>query len=579
MRSMVCLLATFLGLASYAQAPMTVGAFPSPEEIRALPSREVPDAMLERRFLDPASWELGGPFPDRIETKPFADSSPAGAFLAAQAEKRGPSLIPTEAMHCVARELGRFLLTHGAQPSSAVRRFVAARCRSSAADTSLAYLGFQVPENEPHEVILRERAVNIRGLLANELGDAHPRSAGVWFGRIGERVVFAVAHGRRRVRVAPISGERLPGESVRIEGEVLEGVVSTAALINRGASGFASCAADPSVALPRFSFRCSTEGEREPAVISLQFRPAGRLLAEKGLDLLIFAKGNASATYRRPPPPAPATPATPEAVSEQALASVNALRARAGLDALHLSPAQSATADRLIAHFLHGAAGVASATLETATLGMLAGWDVEDPVRSGDVFWDWQSDSLDINRLLGHMVAYPEGRAVLLHADADTLAIGSTIDRRDDRSVLALLLAAYDTFGKSDSAATGQAILSALAAARASRRRAAPTELPEISALCGEAAENIASGSDPEQVLNGLLRRSAETTLGTVGGWLTETNRLDNIEFPDTLLEPADLSVGIGVAMHRAAGEPWGRYLVSIISVGEADAAPSARQN
>ncbi|NNL85123.1 MAG: hypothetical protein HKP27_05695, partial [Myxococcales bacterium] len=325
-------------LAVYGLAPCAAraenleGAFPPREQLENLTPAELPPALFALRVHDPETWTLEGPFPERVEAKAFRDPSTAGALLAEAAKRREGIVLPTEAMHCVARELGRFLLAHNAQPTAGLRRFIAARCRATSGEVGFAYVGFQVPEKADAEAVLQQRSDQIESFLSAQLAGG-PLTAGVWFGRQGERVVMTVARGTRRVRIGPVPGSLRPGGSIEIAGEVLESTERVSALMNRGAFGYQACRPDRSVTLPRFAFTCDGEASDRSHLITVQLQPTGRLLAIKALDLLLIPDGDTHAVYRRPESAAegPAE-VTPETAAQKTAEVVNALRARAGLE-------------------------------------------------------------------------------------------------------------------------------------------------------------------------------------------------------------------------------------------------------
>jgi hypothetical protein len=552
-----------------AKAETLEGRFPDREQLENLTPDELPPMLFALRVHDPETWTLEGPFPERVEAKPFRDPSKAGALLAEEAERRAGIVLPTEAMHCVARELGRFLLAHNAQPTTGLRRFIAARCRATSGEVGFAYVGFQVPEKADAEAVLEQRSDQIKNFLSAQLAGG-PLTAGVWFGRQGERVVMTVARGMRRVRIDPLSGALRTGGAVEIAGEVLESAEAVSALMNRGAFGYQACQQDRSVALPRFAFLCNAEADNRPSLITVQLQPTGRLLARKALDLLLIPEGATHAVYRRPESSAEGSAeVTAETAASKTAEVVNALRARAGLEALRVSSGQSAVGQQLVPHFLTGAFGDAPAfSVDFVTLGMLAGWSVEGLVQSGDVLWDWQPGSRDVGRLLASMVEYPEGRAVLLNEESDVLAVGSLLEEEGGNSVLALLLATYDTFGEAVHAADVETVMSALTDGRAARSREAPRVLDSVARLCSHAASEIQAGAEPKDALNALLQEATETTNQPVSGWIYEGSSLEELSFPEEFLTLAKLEVGIAVAHRKPEGEAWGRYVVLIVAAG-----------
>jgi len=99
--------------------------FPSAGELENLADRPAPEILRALDAVEVDAWELAGPFPERLEVVPSSGGSPWDLLLADEARRRPGLLLPTEAMNCVARELGRFFLAHGAKPGKSLLRYIA----------------------------------------------------------------------------------------------------------------------------------------------------------------------------------------------------------------------------------------------------------------------------------------------------------------------------------------------------------------------------------------------------------------------------------------------------------------------
>ena len=83
------------------------GVFPSPQELENLGDAPLPEDLfsLDVRAVD--GWRLEGPFPARVGATPYSQPNEWSALLDEVARGRAGLVVPTEAMYCVARELGR----------------------------------------------------------------------------------------------------------------------------------------------------------------------------------------------------------------------------------------------------------------------------------------------------------------------------------------------------------------------------------------------------------------------------------------------------------------------------------------
>ncbi|MEE9608630.1 MAG: hypothetical protein V3U03_12895, partial [Myxococcota bacterium] len=51
-----------------------------------------------------------------------------------------------------------------------------------------------------------------------------------------------------------------------------------------------------------------------------------------------------------------------------------------------------------------------------------------------------------------------------------------------------------------------------------------------------------------------------------VRGWMAEARELSAIEFPEEYLSERELAVAVGVSYRKVPDEPWGRFIVMIVS-------------
>lgn len=539
--------------------------FPTPEKLEQLADEPIRGRVFEGDARDVEVWELEGPFPERVDERRFDDSSPWSALLADAVERRAGLVVPTEAMYCVAHELGRFYLVMSGFPSQNLRRYIVARCQAGVAGIGIRYLHAEIaPGISDAELFARWREP-FGAMIADQLVGG-PMTSGVWFGRSADRAIALVVSGTRAVRLEPM--ETVLGEDHRvvIRGESLRPAEEVGALMNNGRYGTTRCEPEPGVELPRFHFVCEANPNDASAWLVLDARPAGRLLGRSAANLLVWPSGETDDVYRRPR----FTDADPVESGDVALqdfvAMLNSVRAAAELPELTLDVAQSETATGLAPYFfsawLHGSPGPVT---DIVALGMMAGWDVDGIVQKGQMSGSWVPQSNDLAMLLATALEYPTSRAVLLSPDADRIAIGPLLEREGEDAAIAAIFGTYSLFSEEDHDANVQRVFRELRKARQERGRRAPQHLVDVAQLSILAASEVQAGADPEDSLADLLQASAEILQRPVHGWVVQVADLESLEFPEDFLTDREIGVAIGVSHFKPEGEAWGRYIVMMV--------------
>jgi hypothetical protein len=549
--------------------PDSRGAYPSPEELAQLgeppPAEQVFD--LDMRRVE--RWRLRGPFPEKIGALPDMADDRWSQLLAREAQHRAGLLLPTEAMGCVARELGIFYLEHRGQPTDGLRRFMTTRCHASVPQVRMAHYSADVPSNASEAEIFERFAPQFQDTLGRALAGG-PRTAGIWYGREGDHVVVMLAWGQRQLHLEPLSPFADSSGRVSLEGEVLEPVVAVHALINRGRFGVAKCERAQDFVLPHFRFVCQADPRDPQALVSISLRAPDRLLASNGLDALIWPGRFTSNEYRNPKYGKPRPVTEDDPVAEEFVSLLNQAREEAGLEPVELDREQSATAQRLTPFFFASMQGQGSSLqTEMIVLGMLAGWNVEGAVESGHFTASWLMRSTDLSELLGSAIEYPVSREALLADDIDRIAVGGMLATAEGLDGMAALIGTYAVFSGGDHDELTARVLEQLAAARKERGQAPAKQLVELASLCEGAAAGIDGGESPEDVMNALMKASVQVLRRPVTGWITEVTDLAAIELPDNYLDDPGLALAISVTHRKRPDEPRGHYVVMIVFTSE----------
>ncbi len=538
--------------------------FPSKEQLDQLRDAPPPKQVfrLDARPVD--EWRLQGPFPKQIGATPFRDDSRWGELLSEVAARRAGLVASTEAMHCAARELGRFFLAHRGRPTDSLRRFILGRCHATVADVAFGYVDGPVPEGfDEAELFAHWRGAVETTIERGAQGGS--RSIGIWFGHEGGRAVAMVAYGPREVLVEPFSPFAGKKHRVDIRGESLSPSPRVTALVNRGRFGVAKCE-DRDAEPPRFHFRCEVDPEDPLAAIALSVTPPERLLSRNGLSLLVWPGKSTVDVYRAPRYAESRLVAQGEDVAPGFVELLNRVRGEAGLGEVTLDAVQSDAARELAPHFFAAMFDQAPEfTADLVVLGMIAGWGVDGVVETGHFSAAWVVRSNDLGRLLSTALEYPVSREALLAEEIDRVAVGSLLDTTSGSEALAAVFGTYSLFSAETHQETARRIYDRLDAERGKRGTGEVERLGELEGLFQRAASMVGGGGEPADAMNMLLRESVDVLRAPVSGWVAEVRDLDDIEFPQEYLTSPTVRVGVAVTHKRREGEPWGHYVVMLV--------------
>ncbi len=540
--------------------------FPSPEELEKLGAAPPPSGLstLDVRPVD--EWELAGPFPERIEVEFWSDpGSPWGALLDEAARRRVGLVVPTQAMHCVAREIGRFSLAHGGQPTTSLRHFIASRCNASVAQIGFQYVEGEVPPGLGDAQLFGQWRQAVADAIQRGLRGG-PQTAGIWFGREGGKAVAMVAFGRRELHLEPVSPHATEEGVIELRGEALAPVDGVHGLANHGRFGVRECEEVGDAKPPSFHLRCPVDPEDDSTFVAIGVQPTNRLLGRLGLMVLASPDGNPTNVYRRP-----VYAESWRMLDDQDLASgfveiLNRVRKDAGLAALQLDPKQSETAAELAPHYFASIYGETDELVaEVIVLGLLAGWTVDGIVQMGHFASAWSMRTTDLSDLLATALEFPAGRATLLADDVERIAIGPMLSTEEGHESLAGLFATYAMFSEKSHDAMARRVLDKLEAER-KRRGVGPAErISDVSGLCQRVASAVQAGEDPRDALDGLLKQSVDILQRPVAGWIAEVSEIESLEFPEEYLTRPSMGIAVAVSHRRPKGDAWGRFVVMLV--------------
>lgn len=525
--------------------------FPSPARLKAIAEAPTPPPAEGTGIMVP-EFVLEGPF----STPEMRASHPtANMFTAAVVAAAGRSGLDTDdGMACVARNLGRFWLTHRSYPAPAIREFISARCGAETENLQLQTVYGEAPaEMSDAEVVDAWRA------SITEMASAPAAGAiGAWFGRARGQAVFVRVVGVRRARRTAL--EAAPG-GVVVTGEILSGATEINAVVTHGPFGYASCEPLPGVVSPRFRFRCPLRPTDPYARVDVSILPPGRRLGITVLGMLVPGQGELPDRWRDEMRISAHPVDSVDALEQATLDIVNTIRERAGLEPLRIEASESLTARRLSRRFF-SIAGSEVEVAEEIALGMMAGWDVEAKVSSAGFFSRFVDHTQDASVLASALLVRPAARTVLLDPLATRVALGPLLTPTPSLGVVASTYRTLEGTGR-------DRIEAAYAAIRRSRARADKPPLDRLASLEGvvqEAADAVSSGrKTPQQALDSALE-SASRSLGTgTQGVLLTTSSFEDYVPPPEMLAGFTSQVAVGVGVHAPLEQPWAQWIVLIV--------------
>ena len=532
--------------------------FPTQDKLEDLAEAPFQGTVFDRDVQDVESWDLTGPFPDRLDERRFEDASPWGALLTDAAERRAGLVLPTEAMHCVAREIGAFYLEMGGVPSRNLKRYIAARCQAGVEKVGIRYLHTDIRPKITNAQLFAQWREHFAAMITEQLVGG-PVTAGVWFGRTQEDAIALVATGTRAVRLDPVETALGADHRVVVRGETLRPSEEIWAVMNHGRYGTTRCEREPEVALPRFHFTCDANPGDTSAWLILEVRPPGRLMGRIAANLLVWPSGETDDVYRRPSFGDTEPVKNEETAAQGFVAMLNSVRGSAELSELTLDIAQSKTATALAPHFFSAWFDAsAGAKADLVALGMIAGWEVDGIVQNAQMSASWAPQSNDLSTLLATALEYPSSREVLLSPEADRIAIGPLLERNEENAAIAAIFGTYSLFSEEDHDANVQRVFRQLREARGERGRRAPQIAVDVAHLSIMAASDVQAGADPKGSLGDLIQASAEVLQRPVQGWVAQVSDLADLRFPEDFLINPDISVAIGVSHFKPEGEACG---------------------
>lgn len=547
-----------IGVASACASNTTVikHSFPKATTLEKIASRPSPDSTksMEAAPLSVSTWQLEGPFPDvaGAGTMQLSDALHTGVYSRLKTSR--PNIVLTPNMLCFAREYGRFLGAHGERPQLDLQAFMAGRC-GVWATPSVTFMTQDAGTPLP--------APN--GATIDQLVGSLPQSSdrgelGVWFGSGEKHQVLISAFAVPRVQLSKLAHNE---ETVRLAGQLLDATGWLQSHATVGALGFRACVPSPgsTARLPAFDLSCPVDSNDPSTVIDLAAGAPDAVLGARVLSLVVPLADPVSSTYQ-------ASEITGIANQGDLVAQLNAVRQHLELPALQNVPAQSQVAKALLPHYFGAAAAGETRATELIALGLMAGWDVEGPIRDAN-FASFMARRGDHSpSLLAELTYFPSTRSTLLDPNASKLAIATM--KAPDSETVGGYVTTYTLFEDRRYKQYEVALLDEL-----DRHRAAKNIGP-VERVSGSDTDKdldpimtkLTKGKiTPSEGMDKVLSTYASKLQRNFRGFILGTMVIDGWmpTFPADLVDAKKVAVTARVGYYTAKGTSWGQYVVYLI--------------
>ncbi|MDI1442540.1 hypothetical protein [Polyangium sp. 6x1] len=538
-----------------------IAEFPSQADLLALGGKPSVKPALPKTAGASDAWNIEmAPVADAAETawEPSGRWETLFAEVARSAAKK-PRL--NLAMACLAHELGRFYLQHGATPDQSLRRFLVGGCGNLVPDVFEAHFDLKVPANVKEDEIFTKTGDGLRAALEKNLAQGMDL-AGFWFGRRDDKVVAYMVGAREKAQIKPFSLSPNAQGEVVIEGRLHEQAQFMEAYVNYGSAAVAPCQVDLAVPRPQFRFICRPAPGDDTTWVQMLYAPPKRVLSTVFAQALLRRAPDAPPSYVAVRYADPTPVASPEEFTKAIVQHLNRVRKTAGLSLVSLAARESDTAAKLAPHYF-SAALEGNPQADLIALGLLAGWEVGGTIRNATLMSEI-SPTLDAGRWLTSALEMPIGRNTLFSRDIEQVAFGPLLMKEE--GVIGAVVTGYRFHHGNNHTEDVKNLLTRVVQSRARMGLPAPLRLGSVAQVMDEELAKVHTDvATPEEALNAVLSRAVDLFSMGMRGFVIEASSLEELEIPEEVLRQPTLHLDIGVTHHKPKGAAWAQYTILVV--------------
>jgi len=486
-------------------APTAV--FPTREKIAQLPA--LPPSVQVFGTKDVAVDEWSVESPPLPSEGPYDDPSAWGLLLRDLTRTRTESVSLSPAMRCAAAEIGRFHLKNHALPVENLRRFILARCGGETTNLSPFVWSVNAPGTIGDAQIIARARDSFANAIEEHLSHGH-HLVGLASVRDAQHVSVVLAIGEDEARLEAGTRRVDSTRHITLRGTARGEYALISALVNRGDFAVSHCENDRAAHPPEFALSCELAAGDAFDWVEVVGVKRGGVMSHPLADVLIYEgdAGAGSMAYRVKSHGAPAPVTTLPEFTKLLVDRVNAIRALGGMPALALAGKQSLENERLAGTIFNASMHGNDDTADTAALGLLAGWDVDEGmIRGGELFLSAVAPTHDAMAWVESAIERPIGRSALLDPEARLIAVGPSIPE----GVLGLgaAVTTYSLFGAEGHAADEDLFFQRITQARLARGLPPPTRVPVSNEMQRIAARILTESMTPLGALHQMAAASS----------------------------------------------------------------------
>lgn len=517
------------------------------------PRVEALDAFLDRP-VDTKSIDV----PEPIDAWTFEDEAPAapeqaGAWhvVVDELRTRHPEVREAAELDCIAAGAGRVFAEKNRMPDSRLLRDMTARCDSGLPSATTVAVTVEAPASLSDEAAWKLLQDEVRAQKVDALFPRGPSVLGSALVRTQSRATWALDFAPEPVRVEHGLLDVDASEHVVVRGLLRSQFDGIEVVANHGKYGMRKCTTV--VRGAEFASKCPIDPADPSAWIEVMSLRSGHVLGYRVARLLAH---RAPLSDRYEWAPSGLGTSSSQAFSALALEGVNRARRAARMPLLRWEAKQSVQSDAVGPHLFAAMQSDESQSINTLSLGLLAGWQVQGDIRDG-AFFVSMSPGRSPAAWLAESIESPLGRMTLLDPNVQSIALGASFI--GERSVQ--VLANTYRFFAGDHRADEARLLEKFDAARRAQGTESPILLENFAEM-DAALLAIQRGEElPTDALRSVMASVAEKGRSNRGG-VFEVYDLDRIEFPPEFVREQKVYVSLRVTHYRPPGAAWSQLAV-----------------
>ena len=563
---------------------VSVPQFPGREAVAQMKSTDAPERYFDGERISVDTWKMEGPLPDQlghVAARPQTHLDERLHTLVANVDP--VDTIVSKQMNCAARQLGLFRIEHGASPEPMLKSYLNSRC--GVPDTRISVHRWSwddVADVSDRELIdgLWSDEEDQKSLRQHVEGDN--KAVGAALVRRDSRALLMLTYNTRNVDLEPQPLVQPEGDTIELRGRILSRKQAPTGEVTIGPFDAADCERRDDVEPPQFHFRCPRSPEDSSTRIELSQAREDSIFGQIVLGARVWRNADQADVFNILPIGA-IVASTQKRLSESSknetsvkigskeamkrfVTLLNEVRDQAGLKPVVLHADQSREVRRLAGQLMvptnspEEAGQERRKSTERVIRGLMAGWEIDDPV-SDSTFRIASVSEPTVGTVLAYALDSPSGRTTLLAEGYDTLAAAIVPDKSGDGAGFAGFT--YKGVPEAKFSERRSTVVDQINAERQARG------IPEFDVDgatfvdCRRVAQRLEAGSlGLRQAQKRLMEYAVEKWGTRVSSNLMVTQSLEDLTVPSRLLDVGISKAALVVAPFQPEGAAWTSYAI-----------------